>query len=167
MTETGYYCPSCGKGVKTLELFNTNATDEFISETIYYSCGHKHMRDEIKVKAYGYAEISRQRLKRGKTEQGKAKIEIEERLQHNDLDNSNEPVRHVVCKDRTNRPTSCFQVVKYYSGTIKHVDCKTKKCDNEWRYNQETSIECSFHFDDSSGYKITCLKCGANIDTNV
>lgn len=164
MTETGYYCPSCGKGIKTLELFNTNATDEF-SETIYYSCGHKHMRDEIVVKGCGYAEISKTKLKRGKTEQGKPKIEIVEKLQRNDLDKPNKPVWHATCKDRTSGTTILFQVVKYYSGTIKHVHCKS--CNNEWNNHPETSIKCLFLFDDSSGYKIKCLKCGANIDTNI
>lgn len=97
---------------------------------------------------------------------GKPEIEVQEDYAFKDWDEPEKDVLEIFIKHRQEERTNMFQVIRYKIGIIKHVDCKTKNCENQWRYTDTEPFSEKFDFDDSHGYKIKCLLCGATCDTH-
>ncbi len=96
---------------------------------------------------------------------GKPEIVVKEDYALNDRDETEKDVMQLYICHRQEEQTNIFQVIRYKIGIIKHVDCKTKNCENQWKYTDTGLLSEKFDFDDSHGYKIKCLLCGATCDT--
>ena len=96
---------------------------------------------------------------------GKPEIVVQEDYAFNDRDETEKDVMQLYIYHRQEQRTNIFQVIRYKIGIIKHVDCKTENCKNQWRYTDIEPLSEKFDFDDSYGYKIKCLLCGATCNT--
>jgi len=162
MTKNFEICPICGIGNIVSEIITESSLGEFY-EKYQYSCGHKH--SNLQVPTFGaVGDITALSTKHtSENETGcNPKFEILERWKKDDQDNPNQPVLNIYYKNRKVIPTSIFQVIKYVSGEIKHVHCKT--CDLEYKYNSGDNLEDLFFISFQSGVKIECLCCHAGFE---
>jgi hypothetical protein len=130
----------------------------------------KHETLYIRTRVNVTSELSKMKESTGeKLPNGKSTFVISEKLDRKDRDETNKYAVSLCIKHRHPEGTSVFQIIRYKTGEIKHVDCKTKndyEKHNEWRYSDGVPIEEQFEYDDSKGYKIKCLRCGAHCDTS-
>ena len=124
-----------------------------------------HITAEVKVTG----ELFKMKESTGKKlPNSKSTFVVTEKLDKNDRDEPDKNAVSLCIKHRHPEITAVFQIIRYQSGEIKHVDCKTKNDEehhNEWYYFSGVPIEEQFEYDDSNGYKIKCLRCGAYCDT--
>ena len=144
MYAVGDICPTCKKGKLALAPPETEA--QFVCD----NCGTTHA-NAPGMMGVGVVTV-KLKVRSGEKVRGKSTREID----HEERGHSS--VRYSRVRDEAE--TKVIQVAWTPDHRLKHLECKTKGCGNEWYLADKKSYKAEFQVE---GSIVTCKKCGAKV----